>query len=95
MDKLWDTQNTQVEMKKLVGIYLFITILFILEKERGGGEKKKKREREREKHGYEKKHRPVASYTHPNQGLNSKPGMYPDLESNPSPFGVWDDASTH
>ena len=41
------------------------------------------------------KHRLVASGTHPYQVSNGNLGMCLDQESNPQPFGVWDDASTN
>ena len=48
-------------------------------------------EREREKHiDVRKKHWLVASHMHA-----IEPGMCPDWESNPQPFGVQDDAPTN
>ena len=37
----------------------------------------------------------IASYTRPNWGQTSNLGMCPDRESNPQPFGPWEDAPTN
>ena len=52
-------------------------------------------EREKERNiNVREKHRLVASYTHPNQVQTCNLGMCSDWESEPQPFGVWDDTPT-
>ena len=55
----------------------------------------RERERKREKHNVREKHPTLPPVHTPTRDRTHSLGMCPDQESNPQPFGVWENAPTN